>query len=167
METVVKVGFAQISLAAQKIWVTRNLGGRGVLQPPHPHQWVLSPVFSIKHRVSVKLISEKGLQFVPSLKRVNRFWTQISNKPPQEKFRWNIRRLKRFPLFWNGSNNTNTEIELRTNEHHRPNRTLFPSQYVTFGQDKKILWPRFLCAISLNLSETLVCWSVRASLANW
>ena len=40
METCVKIGFAQISLAAQKIWVAQNLGwrggGEGVLRPPPP-----------------------------------------------------------------------------------------------------------------------------------
>ena len=35
METCLKTGFAQISLAAQKIWVAQNLG-RGGLQPPRP-----------------------------------------------------------------------------------------------------------------------------------
>ena len=42
----------------------------------------------------------------------------------------------------------------------------FTSQYVTFDQKRKILWPKFYCLISLNPSETLVCWSVRASLVN-
>ena len=57
METCVKIGFAQISLAAQKIWVAQNLGwrggGEGVLRAPPPpppvRLWVLSTVSSIKH----------------------------------------------------------------------------------------------------------------------
>ena len=36
METLVKIWSAQISLAAQKIWVAQNLRGREVLQPPAP-----------------------------------------------------------------------------------------------------------------------------------
>ena len=61
-----------------------------------------------------------------------------------------------------------TESEQRTNEYHITDhiKLLFASQYVTFDQKRKILWPRFSCVISLNLSETLVCWSVRASLVN-
>ena len=61
-----------------------------------------------------------------------------------------------------------TEIELRTNEYHITDhiKLLFASQYVTFDQKSKILWPRFFCVISLNLSETLVRWSVRASSMN-
>ena len=41
MKTFVKIGFAQISLAAPKILVAQNSGGggrgRGVLQPPSPN----------------------------------------------------------------------------------------------------------------------------------
>ena len=59
----------------------------------------------------------------------------------------------------------NTEIELRTNEHHITDHIKLII-YVTFDQKRKILWPRFYCVIFLNLSETLVCWSVRASLVN-
>ena len=36
MATSLKTGFAQISLAAQKIWVAQNLGG---LQPPSPYAY--------------------------------------------------------------------------------------------------------------------------------
>ena len=61
-----------------------------------------------------------------------------------------------------------TETELRTNEYHITDhiKLLFASPYVTFDQKRKILWPRFYCVISLNQSETLVCWSVRASLVD-
>ena len=61
-----------------------------------------------------------------------------------------------------------TETELRTNEYHITDhiKLLFASPYVTFDQKRKILWPRFYCVISLNLSETLVCCSVRASLVD-
>ena len=69
METFAKIGFAKISLAAQKIWVAQNLGGGGrggggSPQLPRPvRSWVLSPVSSIKHIVvSVKFdIIETGL----------------------------------------------------------------------------------------------------------
>ena len=95
METFVKIGLAQISLAAQKFSAAQT------------------------HIVSVKFyISQTGLQFVPSLKKANKSWTRKSNTPPHDKFRSNMRRLKRFILFWNGSNDMNTEIERRTNEHH-------------------------------------------------
>ena len=52
-----------------------------------------------------------------------------------------------------------TETELRTNEYHITDhiKLLFASQYVTFDQKRKILWPKFYCLISLNPSETLVC----------
>ena len=36
METSLKTGFAQISLAAQKIWVAQNLGGGGGAPPQAP-----------------------------------------------------------------------------------------------------------------------------------
>ena len=79
METFVKIGFAKISLAAQKILVAQNLGrGRGGLQPPTPPtrtlMSALSPVSSIKHIiVAVKFdIIETCLQRVPSL-NVDRF----------------------------------------------------------------------------------------------
>ena len=42
---------------------------------------------------------------------------QILNTPPHDKFESNMPRLKSFILFWNGSNDMNTEIEPRTNEH--------------------------------------------------
>ena len=70
METFAKIGFAKISLAAQKIWVAQNVGGGGrgggggSPQLPRPvRSWVLSPVSSIKHIVvSVKFdIIETGL----------------------------------------------------------------------------------------------------------
>ena len=78
MQSFVKIGFAQISLAAMpkiselpKIW-----GGGGVVvaapQPQwHVRLWVLSPFFSFKHIiVSFQFhISETGLQFVPSFKK--------------------------------------------------------------------------------------------------
>ena len=56
MKTFVKIGFAQISLAAPKILVARNSGGggqgEGGVAAPQPQRhvrlWVLSPVFSIK-----------------------------------------------------------------------------------------------------------------------
>ena len=58
MKTFVKIGFAQISLAAPKILVAQNSGGGGGRQgeggvaAPQPQRhvrlWVLSPVFSIK-----------------------------------------------------------------------------------------------------------------------
>ena len=52
-----------------------------------------------------------------------------------------------------------TETEQGTNEYHITDhiKLLFASPYVTFDQKRKILWPRFYCVISLNLSETLVC----------
>ena len=53
-----------------------------------------------------------------------------------------------------------TEIEQRTNEQMNIiSQTIsnFTSQYVTFDQKRKILWPRFFCVFSLNLNETLVC----------
>ena len=53
METFAKIGFAKISLAAQKIWIAQNLGGGGRVgspQLPRPvRPWVLWPVSSIKH----------------------------------------------------------------------------------------------------------------------
>ena len=70
METLVKIGFAKISVTAQKIWVPQNLGREGegrkvaALSSPRPERsWVLSPVSSIKHIiVSVKFdIIETGL----------------------------------------------------------------------------------------------------------
>ena len=60
----------------------------------------------------------------------------------------------------------NTEIELRTNKHHITDHIELFFLLNMSGLIRKILWPRFLCVISLNLSETLVCWSVRASLVN-
>ena len=60
----------------------------------------------------------------------------------------------------------NTEIELRTNEHHITDHIELFFLLNMSRLIRKILWPRFLCVISLNLSETLVCWSVRASLVN-
>ena len=36
METSLKTGFAQISLAAQKIWVAQDLGGAAAPPPPAP-----------------------------------------------------------------------------------------------------------------------------------
>ena len=70
MEAFVKIDFAKISVAAQKIWVPQNLGREGegrkvaALSSPRPERsWVLSPVSSIKHIiVSVKFdIIETGL----------------------------------------------------------------------------------------------------------
>ena len=70
METFVKISFAEISVAAQNIWVAQNLGregeGRKVAAPSSPRpvrSWVLSPVSSIKHIiVSVKFdFIETGL----------------------------------------------------------------------------------------------------------
>ena len=70
MEAFVKIGFAKISVAAQKIWVPQNLGREGegrkvaALSSPRPERsWVLSPVSSIKHIiVSVQFdIIETGL----------------------------------------------------------------------------------------------------------
>ena len=66
METCVKIGFAQISLAAQKIWVAQNLGwrggGEGVLRPPPPPPTPMGAIncfFDQTHVVSVKFdISE-------------------------------------------------------------------------------------------------------------
>ena len=60
----------------------------------------------------------------------------------------------------------NTEIELRTNEYHIIDHIELFFLLNMSRLIRKILWPRFLCVISLNLSETLVCWSVRASLVN-
>ena len=60
----------------------------------------------------------------------------------------------------------NTEIELRTNEHHITDHIELFFLLNMSRLIRKILWPRFLCVISLNLSETLFCWSVRASLVN-
>ena len=59
-----------------------------------------------------------------------------------------------------------TEIELRTNEHHITDHIELFFLLNMSRLIRKILWPRFLCVISLNLSETLFCWSVRASLVN-
>ena len=61
----------------------------------------------------------------------------------------------------------NTEIELRTNEHHITDHIELFFLLNMSRLIRKILWPRFLCVMSLNLSETLVCWLVRASLVNW
>ena len=72
METFVKIGFAKISLAAQKkselpkIWEGKGGGGRGGGSPQLPRpvrSWVLSPVSSCKHIIiSVKFdIIELGL----------------------------------------------------------------------------------------------------------
>ena len=36
METFVKIGFAKISLPAQKIWVAQNLGEGGLAAPSSP-----------------------------------------------------------------------------------------------------------------------------------
>ena len=60
----------------------------------------------------------------------------------------------------------NTEIELRTNEHHITDHIELFFLLNMSRLIRKILWPRFLCVMSLNLSETLVCWLVRASLVN-
>ena len=72
MQSFVKIGFAQISLAAMpkiselpKIW-----GGGGFVAAPQPQWhvrlWVLSPFFSFKHIIdSFQFhVSETGLQFV-------------------------------------------------------------------------------------------------------
>ena len=52
MKTFVKIDFAKISLAAQKIWIAQNLGREG-WQPPAPPartlMGALSLVSSIKH----------------------------------------------------------------------------------------------------------------------
>ena len=71
METLVKIGFAKISLAASKIWVAQNLGrGRAGWQPQLPPartlMGALSPVSSIKHiKVSDKFhISQTSGQSV-------------------------------------------------------------------------------------------------------
>ena len=71
METFVNIGFAKISVAAEKIWVALNLGEEGegggerqLPAPPWPvRSWVLSSVSSIKLIiVSVKVdIIEPGL----------------------------------------------------------------------------------------------------------
>ena len=61
-------------------------------------------------------------------------------------------------IIMSGSNMMDAEIELRTNERH------ISSRYGKFDQKRKITWSTIFCVISLNLSETLVCWSVRASL---
>ena len=72
METFVNIGFAKISVAAEKIWVALNLGGEGegggggkaASSSPWPvRSWVLSSVSSIKLIiVSVKVdIIEPGL----------------------------------------------------------------------------------------------------------
>ena len=46
METFVKIDFAKISLAAQKIWVAQNLGEVGLVQLPRPVRlWVLYHLF--------------------------------------------------------------------------------------------------------------------------
>ena len=48
METFVKIGFAKISLAAQKIWVAQNLGEGGLAAPELPRPvrlWVLYHLF--------------------------------------------------------------------------------------------------------------------------
>ena len=69
METFVNIGFAKISVAAEKIWVALNLGeegegGEAASSSPWPvRSWVLSSVSSIKLIiVSVKVdIIEPGL----------------------------------------------------------------------------------------------------------
>ena len=70
METFVNIGFAKVSVAAEKIWVALNLGGEGegggkaASSSPWPvRSWVLSSVSSIKLIiVSVKVdIIEPGL----------------------------------------------------------------------------------------------------------
>ena len=115
MESFVKIGFTQISLAALP---------RGVCCSP-PAPMARMPIdaitsFFFKHIiVSVQFhVSETGLQFVPSLKIINRFLARKSNPPRHNKSRSNTRRLKKFIQFWSGSNNMNTEIELKTNEHY-------------------------------------------------
>ena len=48
METFVKISFAKISLAAQKIWVAQNLGEGGLAAPSSPRPvrlWVLYHLF--------------------------------------------------------------------------------------------------------------------------
>ena len=48
METFVKIDFAKISLAAQKIWVAQNLGEGGLAAPSSPRPvrlWVLYHLF--------------------------------------------------------------------------------------------------------------------------
>ena len=85
MQSFVKIGFAQISLAAMpkiselpKIW-----GGGGCCCSPQPQWhvrlWVLSPFFSFKHIiVSFQFhISETGLQFVPLYKNKQIMNTKI------------------------------------------------------------------------------------------
>ena len=69
-------------------------------------------------------------------------------------------------IIMSGSNMMDAEIELRTNERHITDyiELFFSSHYGKFDQKRKIMWSTIFCVISLNLSETLVCWSVRASL---
>lgn len=112
MESFVKIGFTQISLAALP---------RGVCcSPPARRPINAITYFFFKHIiVSVQFhVNETGLQFVPSLKIINRFLARKSNPPRHNKSRSNTRRLKKFIQFWSGSNNMNTEKELKTNEHH-------------------------------------------------
>ena len=62
MKTFVKIGFAQISLAAPKILVAQNSGegggqGEGGVAAPQPQRyvrlWVLSPVFQLNNGVII------------------------------------------------------------------------------------------------------------------
>ena len=87
METFVKIGFAKVSLGFPK-----NLSRPNLLQ--------------------LNFLSLRRSEICTTTK-----CRQILNTPPHDKFVSNMRRLKRFILFWNGSNDMNTEIEPRTNEH--------------------------------------------------
>ena len=109
-ETLVKIGFTKVSLAAQKIWVAQNWEreGEGGFATGCYHLFLNQTHYSF----SQICYHWYGSVFCTIIK-----CRQIFNTPPRDKFECNRRRSKRFILFWNGSNNLNTEIELRTNEH--------------------------------------------------
>ena len=150
-----------------KIWEGKGGGGGG--SPPAPPARTLMGAITCFFMQTHYNFSQIWYQRVGSVICTIIKCRQILNTPPQDKFESNMRRLKRFILFlfWNGSNNKKTEIELRTVEH-------FITDYIELSFSICLVWSELVDFVAqiflrnfLNMSETLVCWSVRASLVNW